>query len=119
MAAAITYINIYDGAVQMKKKKKKPKGVKLLIRREKMGIRGIDISWILLEDPSRMTLGGFFLLFGGTRSGGRFGKKKQEKKTIFWRREYRGRREQEKKGAGSFFLDWSRNIGAEQVRVAR
>ena len=35
LAAAITYINIYDGA-----------------RRDKMGIRGIDISWILLEDPA-------------------------------------------------------------------
>ena len=70
----------------MKKKKKKPKGVKLLIRREKMGIRGIDISWILLEDPSRMTLGGFFLLFGGTRSGGRFGRKQKNKTNLLEKR---------------------------------
>ncbi len=70
------------GRVKAKKKKKNPTGVKLLIRREKMGIRGIDISWILLEDPSRMTLGGFFLLFGGTRSGGRFGRKQKTRQSF-------------------------------------
>ena len=45
-----------------------------------------------------MTLGAFFLLFGGTRSGGRFGRK-QKTRQSFGEENIGGRHEQQKKGA--------------------
>ena len=79
-----------------------------------MGIRGIDISWILLEDPSRMTLGGFFLLFGGTRSGGRFGKKNKKKRQSFGEENIGGGVNKRKKGLGLSF--WTGVATLEQSK---